>query len=232
MTLKNTLTRFTLGSTIMLLSVGFVACTNGNTQASNPSPVAQNSKDPMPGMDHGSGMVQGADHTMTMDLGPQDEYFDLRFLDAMILHHQGAIEMAQAALQNSTRPEIKELAQTIIAAQQQEIQQMQDWRKAWYPKAGAEPMMYDASMGHMMPMSESVKGSMMMNQDLGAAGAQFDLRFLDAMIPHHEGAVVMAQQALQNTDRPELKKLAETIISSQQPEITEMEQWRKAWYGQ
>jgi uncharacterized protein (DUF305 family) len=92
--------------------------------------------------------------------------------------------------------------------------------------------MYSAEMGHMMPMSEEMKSSMMMNVDLGAADDQFDLRFLNAMIPHHQAAVTMAQETLEKSDRPEIKQLAQAIISSQQQEISQMQQWKKAWYRQ
>lgn len=187
----------------------------------------------MPGMDHGSGsMSPGMDHSMNMNLGPKDEYFDLRFIDGMIPHHQGAVEMAQAALTKSQRSEIKQLAEAIIAAQKQEIAEMQSWRKAWYPNQSDTAMMYDEGMGHMMPMTPEMRDSMMMTGDLGGADAEFDLRFLNAMIPHHEGAVVMANQALKNSERSEIQTLAQNIISSQQQEIDQMQQWRKAWYGQ
>jgi uncharacterized protein (DUF305 family) len=92
--------------------------------------------------------------------------------------------------------------------------------------------MYSAEMGHMMPMTEEMRSSMMMNEDLGAADDQFDLRFINAMIPHHQGAIEMAQQALEKSDRPEIQELAQTIIDSQQQEIDQMQQWRNDWYGQ
>ncbi|MBW4662325.1 MAG: DUF305 domain-containing protein [Drouetiella hepatica Uher 2000/2452] len=208
-------------------SLILAACSNpdarsANSPSTNASP-AQEVAQSMPGMDHGS---------MNMSLGPKDENFDLRFLDGMTPHHEGAVVMAQEALQKSQRPEIKQLAQAIIDAQQKEIAQMQQWRTAWYPKVGDTPMMYSAEMGHMMPMSAEMKSSMMMNVDLGAADDQFDLRFLNAMLPHHEGALVMAKEALQKSDRPEVKKLAQDIISSQEQEIAQMQQWKKAWYGQ
>lgn len=167
-----------------------------------------------------------------MDLGPKDETFDLRFIDGMILHHQGAVNMAQAALDNSNRDEVRQLAQAIVAAQQTEIQQMQEWRQAWYPDAGTEPMMYHADMGHMMEMSEEMKAAMMMNVDLGSADEEFDLRFLSAMIPHHEGALEMAEQALERSDRPEIQELSRNILATQQQEIDQMNQWKKDWYGQ
>lgn len=65
---------------------------------------------------------------------------------------------------------------------------------------------------------------------MGAADAEFDLRFINGMIPHHEGALVMAQDVLQKSQRREMKKLAEEIIQAQETEINQMKQWRQAWY--
>jgi uncharacterized protein (DUF305 family) len=67
-----------------------------------------------------------------MDLGKTDTEFDLRFINAMIPHHEGAIEMARDALSKSERPEIQQLSQDILTSQQQEIDQMKQWRKDWY----------------------------------------------------------------------------------------------------
>jgi uncharacterized protein (DUF305 family) len=52
------------------------------------------------------------------------------------------------------------------------------------------------------------------------------------MIPHHEGALTMAQDVLDKSQRPEMKKLAENILTSQQTEINQMKQWRQDWYKQ
>lgn len=234
MNVKRILSLFAVSGTIALLPIGFTACTASQTQAggNGSSPAPQLAQSPMSGMDHGD-MKEGMDHSsMSMDLGPQDENFDLRFVDGMIPHHEGGVIMAQDALRNSKRAEIRQLAQAIIDAQDQEIAQMKQWRQAWYPNAGDTPMMYDASMGHMMPMTEEMRASMMMEIDLGTADDQFDLRFLNAMIPHHEGALDMAQQALEKSDRAELKELAQSILTSQQKEIDQMKQWRQQWYGQ
>lgn len=180
-------------------------------------------------MDHGNGM----DHSMGMDLGPADAEYDLRFIDAMIPHHRGAIDMANEALQKTKRPEIKSLAQNIIKAQNREENElMRKWRAAWYPKAPKTPVAYDSQQGKMVPMSAAQRDSMMMKMDLGAADAEFDLRFMNAMIPHHEGAIVMAKDALNKAQHPEVKQLAKEIIASQQAEIDQMNQWRKNWYGQ
>jgi uncharacterized protein (DUF305 family) len=216
-------TSFGLGLTA-ILTIGSMttACSAGSkTVAQSPSPTMGEMK----GMDHGS---MGG---MSMDLGPADADLDLRFIDAMTPHHQGAVEMAKAAQQKSKRPEIKKLATDIIQAQAKEIAQMKRWRKTWYPKASDTPMAYHAQMGHMMAMSSEQKQGMMMRQDLGAADADFDLRFINAMIPHHEGAVTMAKEVLGKTKRSELKQMGNAILTSQQAEIKQMKDWRKAWYG-
>jgi uncharacterized protein (DUF305 family) len=79
---------------------------------------------------------------------------------------------------------------------------------------------------HMQMMNK------MMVQHLGKGDPQYDARFIDLMIPHHEGAVMMARHALKHSQRPELKAMAEKVIKDQQKEIEQMKQWRKAWYGE
>ena len=74
------------------------------------------------------------DGKMTKVLGPKDAMFDKRFMDLMIVHHEGGVMMAKDALKKSDRPEIKELAQQIITSQEKEIEQMKEWEKAWYKK--------------------------------------------------------------------------------------------------
>lgn len=82
--------------------------------------------------------------SMTMDSMMQDMMsnlqgkvgaeFDKAFLTEMIMHHEGAVVMAQAALTSSKRPELIELAKNIISAQTTEIKMMKDWQKAWFTK--------------------------------------------------------------------------------------------------
>lgn len=174
-------------------------------------------------------MHGGMNHSM--DLGPADADYDLRFIDAMIPHHEGAVIMAKEVLAKSKRPELQKLAKAIISAQDKEIGQMKTWRKDWYPKAPNTPIAWHASMNHAMPMSEEQIKAMRMDMDLGAADAEFDKRFIEAMIPHHEAAVVMGKDVLEKSKRPEMQTLAANIIESQSAEIEQMKQWKQAWYG-
>jgi uncharacterized protein (DUF305 family) len=58
-----------------------------------------------------------------------------------------------------------------------------------------------------------------------------DRHFIVMMIPHHDGAVAMADLALSQAKHPELKKLAQTIKTTQTKEIQQMRIWYKQWYG-
>jgi uncharacterized protein (DUF305 family) len=225
------------------LILGAIALTSAacgtSVQSSSSASTAASPMDHS-GMNHGqdkpkaSGQSQheGMKHDMlhSMDLGPADAEYDLRFIDAMIPHHEGAVIMAQDLAQKTKRPALQKLAKEILAAQEKEIAQMKAWRKAWYPKAADTPMAWHGEMKHSMPMSHAQIKAMRMDMDLGSADVEYDLRFLQAMVPHHEAAVVMAKDLAQKTKRPELQKLAKDIIGSQQMEIDQMQQWRKNWY--
>ncbi len=58
--------------------------------------------------------------------------FDKAFLSEMIVHHEGAVVMAQAVLENSKRPELIKLANDIIKAQTSEIEMMKGWLTSWF----------------------------------------------------------------------------------------------------
>lgn len=141
--------------------------------------------------------------------------FDAQFIDGMIEHHQGAVDMARQVLAESERPELLDLAEAIIAAQEAEIAQMLAWRDAWYPDL-------PATAGMAMNM-----GDMEISTD---ASIPFDQRFLNAMISHHLGAVDMARMALEMAENEEIRALAAAIIADQEAEIAQMRAWLLEWY--
>jgi uncharacterized protein (DUF305 family) len=160
------------------------------------------------------GQMSGMDHgAMTADPARP---FDAQFIDSMIEHHQGAIEMAEQALAEAGRPELRQLAQEIIAAQTQEIEQMAAWRQQWYPDLPPTGGL-DMGMGEMGISADERK--------------PFDQRFIEAMISHHQGAIDMAQMARQRAEHQEIKTLADAIIIAQQAEIEQMRAWLEEWFG-
>lgn len=144
------------------------------------------------------------------------EDFDLPFIDGMIVHHRGAIDMANEALDESQHDELRTFAQGIIDAQTAEIAQMQGWREAWF---AGEPQSEVES--HEM-------GEMSISED---SNVPFDQRFLQAMISHHEGALSMAGDAISKSEHDEIRTLATTIQQAQQAEIAQMRAWLQEWYG-
>ncbi len=79
--------------------------------------------------DMGMGMSMN-EMTATL-VGKTGDEFDMAFIEAMIAHHQGAIEMAKLARESAKHKEIRNLADEIIKAQTKEIEQMQMWQKTW-----------------------------------------------------------------------------------------------------
>lgn len=65
----------------------------------------------------------------------------------------------------------------------------------------------------------------------GKTGDDFDKAFLSEMVMHHEGAVDMAEEALNSAKHQEIKDLANAIITAQNKEVADMKAWYKAWYG-
>ena len=139
--------------------------------------------------------------------------FDVQFIDSMIGHHQSAITMATMVLEQGEHPELRAMAEEIISAQEAEIVQMQAWRTAWYPD---------------LPASEAMAmGEMMLSND---TSMPFDRRFLEAMISHHRGVIMMAEAAVTQVEHEEIRQQADAIISDQEAEISQMHEWINAWY--
>lgn len=90
-------------------------------------------------------------------------------------------------------------------------------------------MMEDHVMRPNMSMGQMMNAMNMNLKD--KTGNDFDSAFLEQMIPHHLGAIEMAQTVLETSKRPELIKLANDIISAQQKEIDTMRTWQRAWFG-
>jgi uncharacterized protein (DUF305 family) len=179
----------------------------------------------MAGMDHGQ-MGHGSMGMGSMGMAKQmvmenGEYSDKAFIDAMVPHHQGAIAMADVALENAQHEEINQLSRNIISSQQAEIEELKTIKQEEFGTSNV-PM-------EMSPKQMRGMGMMMDPQQL-ANQEPFDEAFIDAMIPHHQSAIEMAQVALENSDNPKIERLAQNIISAQQREIEQMTQWRQQWY--
>lgn len=169
-------------------------------------------------MDH-SRMNHGE---MTSSPGAADAPYELQFLDTMIAHHQGAVDMAQLVPTRAQHVEIQQLAKSIIAEQRREIAQMKDWRAKWFGEK------LPAINMDLPGMREGMKGMDLAKLD-GLKENSFDLEFIRQMIPHHEGAITMAKDVLTRDTNADLKTLAESMIRTQEAEIKQMREWEKEW---
>lgn len=146
--------------------------------------------------------------------------YDLQFIDSLTKHHQMAIDMGKMGAPKFEHQALKDAAKKMVDDQTKEIAQLRQWRDQWY--AGAPP-----AENMQLPGMSSM--SMDMNHLQSMSGHALDMMFIDMMIPHHEGGLAMGQDALAKAEHAELKELAQRMIDKQKPEISQMQQWKKAW---
>ncbi|HMO78155.1 MAG TPA: DUF305 domain-containing protein, partial [Candidatus Paceibacterota bacterium] len=145
------------------------------------------------------GMMGGMDHSMMMVKSERE------FLKGMIPHHQEAVDTAKEVLaRGGSTPEIKKLAEDIIVAQEKEIAMMKEWYQDWYGEAYvADPKDYKPMMRDLSALS----------------GATLDRVFLEDMIMHHMGAIMMAQSVQPYIENQEITDLTKAIVETQTEEI-------------
>ena len=156
-------------------------------------------------------------------MAPAEDSAEAGFARDMMVHHAQAVQMAEIVRDETQSEEIRTMAADIALTQQAQIGQMQGWLAVWgLPATEAGPAM--TWMGH--PTEGRMPG-MASPQELDelqrAAPEEADVLFLQLMIPHHEAAVPMAEAVLEETDRPEVERLAGAIAASQQSEIQMMQ---------
>ncbi|MBX9243600.1 DUF305 domain-containing protein [Actinotalea ferrariae] len=200
-----TTTRRRLAATtaVLALAATLTACSNADEPASE-SPAAQES-------------------ASSEETGEATEHnaADVEFAQMMIVHHQGALEMAELAVERASADEVRTLAERIAAAQGPEIELMSSWLVTWDEELAA-----DAEHGGMdhggMDMDGMDQGEAMAALS-ELEGVEFDRKFLELMVAHHRGATEMAQTQLAEGADPDALALARSIRDDQNAEITEME---------
>lgn len=141
---------------------------------------------------------------------------EFEYLTKMIPHHQEAIDTARIMAARSDRPEMKRFAQDIIRVQTNEIAQMRRWLGEWYPgrdtNVTVSPMMRDLN---------------------NLQGDALDRAFLEDMMMHHMGAVMMSQMLLNRNlvQHEPVRPFAQQIATSQRQEIGRMQTWLRNWFG-
>ena len=168
---------------------------------------------------------------------PSVDSVDAGFSRDMASHHLQGVEMANLALERSDDPEVRQLAFDISSTQTNQVGRMQGWLTLWgVPATGGAVMAWMAGStgGHDMSSMSGMPGEpgavlmpgMATEDELAElrelSGAEFDVRFLQLMIRHHQGGKEMADYAAANAAEPVVRTLAGTISDTQAAEVATM----------
>jgi uncharacterized protein (DUF305 family) len=204
MSKNNTIIIITL-AVVVLAGFGIYQFTQSNQNNSSNSfnnPNMPNMPNNMAGMMTGNNQNnEPSNDSMMMGMMNMSDLVvdDQSFIENMIPHHIEAVSSSQQVLASTSDPELKAFVQTVIEAQNKEIDAMKTWYKDWFGKDYTPNNSYQAMMGGMQ----------------GKTGIDLDKEYTKAMIMHHQGAIEMAKKIQSISKRPEILKLADEIISSQ-----------------
>ena len=147
--------------------------------------------------------------------------YDLQFLDSMSMHHEHGIEMARVGSEKADSDALRTLAGSMSIHLTEEVEQMQALRERWYRGAADARNMELPGAAFMRSMDASL-----MTEKSGQA---FDVAFVDMMVPHHQGAIAMARDAMVKAEHAEVKALARAIAEREQREIERLLRWQRQW---
>ena len=232
--------------TLTLAACGGTSSTATSTSAAASATSAAGGSTSAPSAMMTSPMMSGSAMMAPPAASAEHNAADLAFAQQMIVHHQGAVEMADLAPGRAANQQVKDLAARIKAAQAPEIEQMTGWLTLWgaamttsaaasssddgmggMDHGGMSGMGEDGEMSSGAGTAMAMPGMMsdaQMQELTGATGADFDRLFLQLMIMHHQGAIEMSDTEIAQGSNPAALALAESIKTSQTAEITEMQQ--------
>ncbi len=146
-----------------------------------------------------------------MGFGQADRFLDLRYINQMAAHHRGAILLANKIADKTQRKEIKDLAASIQEGEPKLIEELYQWKKDWYndDRRVTDPIV----------------------AELGTSDEKTDLRFLNALIAHHEAGIDMTQEIRTKSTRREVLDNADAVENFLSGGITMLKLWREEWYG-
>jgi uncharacterized protein (DUF305 family) len=198
--------------TSLILLVGGIACRS--TGGDSPPPILQ------PGAPGESSRVI----TLQKAVEPpevQHAAADVAFMQGMIGHHAQAIEMVELLDSRTGRDEMRLLGRRIALSQEDEIQMMQGWLTVRGQRL-PDPHAHHAPGARLMPGMLTAEE---MARLARAKGAEFDRLFLELMVKHHMGALVMVEELFENPGAgqdSEIFAFVSDVVADQRMEIERM----------
>ena len=147
---------------------------------------------------------------------------DVRFMQDMIPHHNQAVEMAELVEDRTNRPEVVDAAGRITLSQQDEMEFMEQWLS---DRGERMPDPTDHEAMHTSHRMAGMATPEQMDELAASEGTDFDRMFLQLMITHHEGAVTMVEELLDQPGSaydPMLFEFANDVTNDQTAEIERM----------
>jgi len=155
---------------------------------------------------------------------PGDNSVEAGFLRDMSTHHAQAVEMSMIVHADSTDPDVVNLAGDIALTQHGQIGYMQAWLRDWHlsPTGSQTPMawMPDSAGAVVNGLMPGMATPPQLDALRTATGKQQDIQYLTLMRQHHLGGIHMAQEAVKLSSNQDVDWLAQTMVTSQQGEIT------------
>ena len=145
---------------------------------------------------------------------------DVQFMQGMIGHHAQALEMTELLSTRTNSDDMRKMALRIDQSQTDEIKMMQEWLK----RRGA-PLPDPHAHHHGGKLMPGMLTAEEMARLAAAKGAEFDRLFLELMIKHHEGALVMVKELFASPgagQESEIYAFASDVDSDQRMEIDRM----------
>ncbi|OGD78338.1 hypothetical protein A2368_04750 [Candidatus Collierbacteria bacterium RIFOXYB1_FULL_49_13] len=148
---------------------------------------------------------------VSMDLGPADRFLDQRFINGLISHHLTAIDMSRQALDKSHREDIRTLSEKIIKDDEEAVKKLYQLKLDWY-KDGRQVSQFTRI-------------------NLGDNDGKFDLRFINALVTHHDEGIETSMDVRTKSNRTEVLNLADSAIINLTASKDQLLSWRQDWYG-
>lgn len=168
--------------------------------------------------------------------------FDLAYIDTMIPHHNSVIALAEHAIDDIERDDLKAIAQAILDTQPAEVEKMEGWKAEWYPDAPEEPdhdtmmEMMAITMGGVENCDDEHHMNLMDSEWIveeydDADDDEKQEAFIKLVVPHHQMAVHQSVVAREFAEHQELKDMVEEVIEAQNAEIEELRRIRRELEG-
>ena len=146
----------------------------------------------------------------------------------MVWHHDQAREMAGLVVGRTTRPELRSLARSMDTAQSNDVARLTAWLRT-HGQAGS----WDVAGHRLAGPADRWFAGMMAPPQLqtlaSTTGQRFDFLFVDMLLEHYKGAIVMADEVLASGRDPEVALLASRTVINSQRAVEQLSSWRRRW---